>query len=134
MHTFLDNFHQGGKYSTLIASHQAEFRREENFMVQKSLNVLFLQTDYLNLDGSSGFGINSETTNTVQTKCTFCGGTNHSTEKCFKSIRQEKEKSCATGALDNRRTERTPRKFFTYEYADHLIARFTNPPKDNYKR
>ena len=28
MHTFLDNFHQGGKYSAQIASHQAELRRE----------------------------------------------------------------------------------------------------------
>ena len=31
MHTFLDNFHQGGKYSSQIASHQAEHRREEKF-------------------------------------------------------------------------------------------------------
>ena len=30
MHTFLDDFHQGGKYSAQIARHQAEFRREEN--------------------------------------------------------------------------------------------------------
>ena len=29
MHTFLDNFHQGRKYSSQIASHQAELRREE---------------------------------------------------------------------------------------------------------
>ena len=35
MHTFLDNFHQGGKYSAQIASHQAESRREENFTDQK---------------------------------------------------------------------------------------------------
>ena len=28
MHTFLDRFHQGGKYSAQIASHQAELRRE----------------------------------------------------------------------------------------------------------
>ena len=27
MHTFLDNFEQGGKYSAQIASHQAELRR-----------------------------------------------------------------------------------------------------------
>ena len=27
MHTFLDNFHQGGKYSAQIASHQAYRRR-----------------------------------------------------------------------------------------------------------
>ena len=32
MHTFLDNFHQGGKYSVQIASHQAELRRKENFI------------------------------------------------------------------------------------------------------
>ena len=31
MHTILDNFQQGGKYSAQIASHQAELRREENF-------------------------------------------------------------------------------------------------------
>ena len=30
MHTFLDNFHQGGKYSAQIDSHQEELRREEN--------------------------------------------------------------------------------------------------------
>ena len=35
MHTFLDNFHQGGKYSAQIASQQAELRREENFTDQK---------------------------------------------------------------------------------------------------
>ena len=29
IHTFIDNFHQGGKYSAQIASHQAELRREE---------------------------------------------------------------------------------------------------------
>ena len=31
MHTFLDNFHQGRKYSAQIASHQAELRSEEKF-------------------------------------------------------------------------------------------------------
>ena len=31
MHTFLDNFHQGGKYSAQIASHQAELRKEQKF-------------------------------------------------------------------------------------------------------
>ena len=30
MQTFLDNFHQGGKYSAQIARHQAELEREEN--------------------------------------------------------------------------------------------------------
>ena len=35
MHTFMDNFHQGGKYSARIASHQVELRREEKFTDQK---------------------------------------------------------------------------------------------------
>ena len=74
MYTFLDNFHQGGKYSAQIAIHQAELRREEKFTDQKSLNISSLQTDYLNLDSSSGFGRNSERAHAVQTKCTFCGG------------------------------------------------------------
>ena len=52
MHTFLDNFHQGGKYSAQIASHQAELRREEKFTGQNLLNISSLQTDYLNLDRS----------------------------------------------------------------------------------
>ena len=93
MHTFLDNFHQGGKYSAQIDSHQVELRREEKFTNQKSLNISSLQTDYLNLDSSSGFGRNSERAHAAHTKCTFFGGTNHSAEKCFKSIRKEKEKA-----------------------------------------
>ena len=35
IHIFLDNFHQGGKYSAQITSHQAELRREEKFNDQK---------------------------------------------------------------------------------------------------
>ena len=42
MHTFLDKFQQGGKYSAQIASHQAELRREEKFTDQKSLNIPLL--------------------------------------------------------------------------------------------
>ena len=77
MHIFLDNFHQGGKYSSQISSHQEELRREGKFTDQKYLSISFLQTDYLNLDSSSGCGKNSERANHVQTKCTFCGGANH---------------------------------------------------------
>ena len=90
MHTFLDNFHNDGKYSAQIATHQADLRREEKLTNQKYLSISSLQTDYLNLESSSCFGRNSERANTVQTKCTFCGGTNHSAEKCFNRIRQEK--------------------------------------------
>ena len=102
MHKFLDNFHQNGNYSAQITSHQAELRRKETFTNQKSLNISSLQTDYLNLDSRSGFERNSEISNTVHTKCTFCGGTNHSAETNFKMIRQEKEKACVASASDNR--------------------------------
>ena len=52
MHTFLDNFHQDGKDSAQLASHQAELRREEKFTDQKCLNISSLQNDYLNIDSS----------------------------------------------------------------------------------
>ena len=85
MHTFLDNFHQSGKYSAQIASHQAELRREENFTDQKSLNISSLQTDYLNLDSSSsGSNRHSERAHYVQEMCTFSEGNNHSTENSSK--------------------------------------------------
>ena len=90
MHTFLDKFQEGGKYLAQIASHQAELRRKETFTDQKSLNISSIQTDYLNLDSSSGCGRNSERAHVVQKKCTFCGGNNHSAEKCFKRTRKEK--------------------------------------------
>ena len=110
MHTFLDNFHQGGKYSAQIASHQVELRREETFTDQQSLNISSLQTDYLNLDSSSGSGRNSERAHAVQKKCTFCGGNNHSAEKCFRRIRKEKEKYLAVDVTSNRQMERPPQK------------------------
>ena len=84
MHTFLDNFHQGGKYSAQITSHQVELRREEKNSDQKSLNISSLQTDYLNLDSSSGSSRNSEISHAFKTKCTFCGGNNRSAENVSK--------------------------------------------------
>ena len=134
MYTFLDNFHHGGKNSAHIASHQAELRREEKFMDQKSLNISSLQTNYLNLDRSSVFGRNSERAHSDQTKCTFCGGTNHSAGKCFKIIRKEKEKARAIDVSSNRHMERPPRKFFRCGSEDHIIAKCPKPPKDNKKR
>ena len=134
MHTFLDNFHQGGKYSAQIASHQEELRREETFTDQKTLNVSSLKTDYLNLDSSSGSSRNSERAHDVQTKCTFCGGNNHSAEKWFKRIRKEKEKACAVDVSSNRNSGRPPRKYFRCGYKDHMIAKCPKPPKDNKKR
>ena len=78
---FLDNFHQGGKYSAQIASHQAKLRREAKCTDQIFSSISSLQTDYFNLDRSSGFGRNSERANNVQTKCTFCGVVNHYNSK-----------------------------------------------------
>ena len=66
MHTFLDHFQQGGKYSAQIASHQAELRREQPITDQKSLKISSLQTDYLNIDSISGFGRDSERVHAVQ--------------------------------------------------------------------
>ena len=80
MHIFLDNFHQGGKYTAQISSHQVEIRREGKFTDQKYLSITSLQTDYLNLEKKSVPGRNSERENIVQTKCTFCGDDNHSAD------------------------------------------------------
>ena len=88
MHTFLENFHQGGNYLAQIASHQEELRREQKITDQKSLKISSVQTDCLNLDSSSGFGRDNERSHDVKTECTFCGGVNHSTEQCFKRIKK----------------------------------------------
>ena len=68
MHIFLDNFHQGGKYSAQIASHQPELIREEKFIDQKYLSITSLHTDYLNLDSSSGSGRNNVRASLAQIK------------------------------------------------------------------
>ena len=135
MHTYLDNFHQGGKYSAQIARHQTELRREEKYTDQKSLSISSLHTDYLNLDrSSSGSSRHSERAHSVQEKCTFYGGNNHSAEKCFKRIRKEKEKARAVDVSSNRNTEHMPWKCFRCGSQDHMIAKFPKPPKDNEKR
>ena len=77
--TFLDNFHQYGKYSSQIYSHQAEFRREGNLLFI-FLSILSLQTDYLHFDSSSGCGRNSERVLFVEVLITL--------QNCFKSIRK----------------------------------------------
>ena len=99
------------------------------------MNISSLQTDYLNLDNSvSGSSRHNERAHSVQTKCTFCGLNNHSAEKCFKRIDQEKEKACAVDVSSNRNSERPPRKCFRCGSEDHMIAKCPKPPKDNDKR
>ena len=135
MHTFLDNFHQSGKYSAQLAIHQTELRREEKYPDQKCLNISSLQKDYLNLDNSvSGCSRHNERAHSVQTKCTFCGLNKHSAEKYFKRIRQEKEKSRVVGISSNRNPDRPDRKCYRCGYEDHMIAKCPKPPKDSEKR
>ena len=52
MQNFLENVQKGGKFSTQIATHQAELGREEKIIDQKLLSISDLQIDYLNLDNS----------------------------------------------------------------------------------
>ena len=60
MHIFLDKFHQGGKCTSQIASHQAVLRREVKVTDQNYSSFTYLQTDCLNIDRSSGSGRNYE--------------------------------------------------------------------------
>ena len=55
-------------------------------------------------------------------------------EKCFKRIRQEKEKDRAAGHSDNRQTKGTSRKCFRCGSEDHIIAKCPKPTIDNEKR
>ena len=127
MHTFLDNFHQSGKYSAQLASHQAELIREEKYPDQKCLNISSFQTDYLNLDNSnSGSSRHNEKANSVQTKCTYCGISNHSVEKCFKKIRKEKEKARSAGTSSKKESDHPLRNFFRCGSEDHMIAKCPN--------
>ena len=86
MHTFLDNFHKGKKYSARMASHQAELRKEENFGDKKSLSISESQIDYLNWENSVR---NNERAQFSQTRCNNCGGS-QPTEKCFTQQRKGK--------------------------------------------
>ena len=46
VHTFLDNFHQGGIHSSQIASHQAELRREKK-ITDKNIYIYLILIDRL---------------------------------------------------------------------------------------
>ena len=99
------------------------------------MNISSLQTEYLNFDNSnSGSRRKNEKANSVQTKCTYCGLSNHSVENCFKNIRKEKEKSCSAGTSYNKNLDRSARKFFRCGSEDRMIAKCPKPPKDSEKR
>ena len=84
MHTFLDNFQQGGKYSAQIAIHQEESRGEENFVDWKLLSKSALQIYYLILDNSVR---NTERDFFSQSRWSQFGGS-RLTEECFKQQRK----------------------------------------------
>ena len=65
MQNFLDNFHQGGKYTAHIESHKPELGIEEKFTNQKYLSIISLQNYYLNIYSISGYGRNNERENIV---------------------------------------------------------------------
>ena len=76
----------------------------------------------------------NEKAHSVQTKCTFCGLNNHSAEKCFKRIRQEKEKARAVGISSNRNSDRPDQKCYRCGSEYHMIAKCPKPPKDSEER
>ena len=90
------------------------------------MNISPLQTDYLNIDSSSGFDRYIERAHDVQTECTFCGDVNNYAEQCFKRIIKEKEKARAVDVSSNRQMECTPRKCFRCVSEDHMIAKDLN--------
>ena len=53
------------KCSANIANHQAELIIEEKFTDQKPLSITSIHTNYINLDTSSGSGINNGKANHV---------------------------------------------------------------------
>ena len=102
---------------------------------QKCLNISSLQTEYLNLDSSqSSQGKHNEKANSAKAKCTYCGLTNPSVEKCIKNIRKEKGKARSAGASTNKNSDPPPRKCFRCGSEDHLIAKCPKPPKDGEKK
>ena len=108
---------------------------EEMYPDQKCLNISSLQTEYLNLDSSQySQGKHNEKANSAKAKCTYCGLTNHSVEKCFKKIRKDKEKARSAGASSNKNSDRPARKCFRCGSEDHMIAKCPKPPKGSEKR
>ena len=65
MHICLNKFRQDGKCSTQIAIPQAELKREESLLTKNLLSIKYLQTDYLNIDISSGSVRNNDRENNV---------------------------------------------------------------------
>ena len=63
----------------------------------------------------------------------MCGGPKNSAGKCFKRIRNDKEKSRKAGDSNKQHTKRKPPKCFRYGSEDHIIAQCSKPTTDNKK-
>ena len=93
MHTFMNRFHQGGKYSSQISSHQAELRRREKLLIK---NVYLFHPYRMTIYILTEFQVVVKIArkNIVQKKCAVLGGANHYAEKYFKGSEREKKISC----------------------------------------
>ena len=99
------------------------------------MNISSLKREYLNIDSiQSGSSKHNEKANSAKAKCTYCGLSNHSVEKCFKKIRKDKEKASSAGTSSNKNSDRPARKCFRCGSEDHLIAKCPKPPKDDKKK
>ena len=99
MHICLYKFHRGWKYTAQIESNQAELRREEKVTDQKNIYVSSLQTEYLNLDSSSGYEKKREKKH-LQAKFIFCEGS-HLTENVLKIIKTRRKRRRMVIQTDN---------------------------------
>ena len=93
-----------------------------------------LQTYHLNIESISGCGKNSKRASLFQRKCNFCGGDIHSSEKCFKRIRKEKEKILCGWWFGQQTYGTHASQIFRCGSEDHIIAKFPKPPKENEKQ
>ena len=131
MHIFLDNFHQGEKYTAQILSHQGELIKEENYTDQNCLSLSSLQTGCLNLDISSGSGRNNDRENLAQVKFTFFGG--YHTTYFFRLKNSSTKIAHLVIQTDNELNSHLI-KSFRCGYVDHLADKFPKPPEDYDKR
>ena len=76
----MENFHQGGKYYSQIATKKAQLMREANIVDQKSLSISALQIDCYILENSVR---NTEELFFSRSRGSQYMGS-HPTEKCFK--------------------------------------------------
>ena len=99
------------------------------------MNILSLQTEYLNIDSSqSGSSKHNKKAKSAQAKCTYCGFSNHSVEKCFKKIRKEKEKARSADTSPNKNSDLPAWKCYRYGSENRIIAECPKPPKDCEKK